>query len=86
MIIQHDWGMTELSPIGTINAPKRNIRNMDAHANYKNQIKQGRALFGYVMKVVDDEGKTLPRNGRSSVRLLSRGHWVLSNYYKKNSQ
>ncbi len=86
ILVQHGWGMTELSPIGTINAPKQNTINLDAQANSLNQLKQGRALFGYEMKVVDDKGKTLPRDGKSFGRLLSRGHWVLSQYYRnKNS-
>ena len=82
VMIQHGWGMTELSPVGTINAPKSNTKYSNTDEKYKNQLKQGRALFGYEMKVVDDDGQALPRDGKSFGRLLSRGHWVISHYYE----
>ena len=82
VMVQHGWGMTELSPVGTINAPKSSIKYSNANEKYKSQLKQGRALFGYEMKVVDDNGRALPRDGKSFGRLLSRGHWVISHYYE----
>ncbi len=84
IMVQHGWGMTELSPIGTINAPKSIIKFSNTDEKYKSQLRQGRALFGYEMKVVDDNGQALPRDGKSFGRLLSRGHWVISHYYENN--
>ena len=80
--VQHGWGMTELSPVGTINAPKPGMESMSNDEHYELQTKQGRALFGFEMKVVDDTGNAVPRDGEGFGRLLSRGYWVVSEYYK----
>ncbi|MCW8836984.1 MAG: 3-(methylthio)propionyl-CoA ligase [Rhodospirillales bacterium] len=79
--VVHGWGMTELSPVGTINAPKAGMEKMSADEKYRHQLKQGRALFGYEMKVIDDDGNALPHDGKSFGRLMSRGYWVVSEYF-----
>ena len=78
----HGWGMTELSPVGTVNALKAGMEDMSEDDVYRHQLKQGRALFGFEMKIADSNGNPLPHDGRTFGRLMSRGYWVVSEYYK----
>ena len=78
--VVHAWGMTEMSPIGTVSQFKH--APADADERYALQAKQGRVVFGVDMKVVDAAGRELPWDGRSSGELLVRGHWVLARYLK----
>ena len=80
--VRHGWGMTEMSPVGTNNAPKRKHLALDAAAQFEVAVKQGRPLYGVEMKVVDAEGNELPRDGKSSGSLLVRGPWILRRYYR----
>ncbi|MBH1971514.1 MAG: long-chain-fatty-acid--CoA ligase [Moraxellaceae bacterium] len=77
----HAWGMTELSPLGTVNSMTRAMAQMPLEQRYQKQLKQGRAVYGIEMKIVDDAGKDLPRDGKAFGRLLVRGAWVVSEYY-----
>ncbi len=77
--VLHAWGMTELSPIGTVSAPRRHGEPA-AHRRAQ-QAKQGRCPFGVDMRVVDSAGVELPWDGRSTGELQVRGHWVLQNYF-----
>lgn len=79
--IQHAWGMTELSPIGTVNTPKSKHLALDDEERFKLDIKQGRPPFGIDLKIVDDTGNELPRDGETSGDLLVRGQWVIDQYY-----
>ena len=78
----HAWGMTETSPLGTIGQliPEIVEQGWDKHVEYK--LKQGRMPFGVELKVVDDDGKELPRDGESSGHLLVRGCAVVDTYFK----
>jgi acyl-CoA synthetase (AMP-forming)/AMP-acid ligase II len=80
--VMHGWGMTEMSPVGTLNAPKKKHAGLSADARFQLSLKQGRPLYGVEMKVVDSEGGELPRDGKSSGNLLVRGPWILRRYYK----
>ena len=80
--VHHGWGMTEMSPVGTINAPKQNHSALPKEARVELALKQGRPLYGVEMKVVDAEGKELPRDGKSSGNILVRGPWILARYFK----
>jgi fatty-acyl-CoA synthase len=79
--VLHAWGMTELSPLGTVGAFKSKHRDSDAAARRQVQAKQGRAVYGIDLKVVGDDGAELPWDGRSNGELLVRGHWVVSAYF-----
>ena len=79
--VMHGWGMTEMSPVGTLNAPKGKHANVSADARFELSLKQGRPPFGVDMKVVDSEGKELPRDGKAAGNLLVRGPWILRRYY-----
>jgi len=80
--VLHAWGMTELSPLGTVCTLKPAQQALDAEQRYAVQAKQGRAVFGVDMKVVGEDGAELPWDGKSSGELLVRGPWVLSQYLK----
>jgi 3-(methylthio)propionyl---CoA ligase len=80
--VTHGWGMTEMSPIGTINNPKAKHAGLDPDAQITLAAKQGRPLFGVDMKIVDAEGRELPHDGRAAGNLLVRGPWILGRYYR----
>lgn len=78
----HAWGMTELSPMGTVCARTPELASADSHERARLQAKQGRAVFGVEMRIVNDAGESLPHDGRTFGRLLVRGPWVASGYYR----
>jgi fatty-acyl-CoA synthase len=80
--VGHAWGMTEMSPIGTIGAPPANWDSLSDEEQVEYTCKQGRSLFGVELKIVDDDGNDLPRDGVSSGRLLTRGYWIVKRYFK----
>ena len=79
----HGWGMTEMSPVGTVNAPKSKHRGLSGERRFELSLNQGRPLYGVEMKVVGGNGEELPRDGKSSGDVLVRGPWVLSRYFKE---
>jgi fatty-acyl-CoA synthase len=80
--VLHAWGMTEMSPLGTICNLKQSHLAESPQRQLEIMAKQGRAVFGVDMKIVDAEGCELPWDGRSSGDLLVRGPWILSRYFK----
>lgn len=80
----HAWGMTEMSPIGTVNAPNKGLAALPAAERYEIQRKQGKAVFGVEMKIIDDDGNELPRDGKAYGRLMVRGPWIVNAYYKSD--
>ena len=82
----HAWGMTELSPLGTVCAFKGKHMGQTPEQRQAVQAKQGRAVFGVDMKIIDPEGKELPHNGQHAGDLLVRGHWVVSRYFKEEGE
>jgi len=71
-----------MSPVGTVNAPKAKHRSLGKEERFALSLKQGRPLYGVDMKVVDGEGKELPRDGKSAGNLLVRGPCILRRYFK----
>ena len=78
----HAWGMTEMSPLGTINVPTSEMENMSKEEKYAIQLKQGKPIYGVELKVVDDAGIELPKDGESQGHLMVRGPWILQKYFK----
>jgi acyl-CoA synthetase (AMP-forming)/AMP-acid ligase II len=76
------WGMTEMSPLGTINASTADRESYGEEEFAKMRLKAGRPIFGVEMKIVDDEGNDLPWDGEAFGSLLVRGPWVCSSYFK----
>ncbi len=80
--VLHAWGMTEMSPLGTVCNLKLKHLAGTKDEQLAVQVKQGRAVFGVELKIVDAAGKELPWDGRSSGDLLVRGPWIASGYFK----
>jgi fatty-acyl-CoA synthase len=80
--VLHAWGMTEMSPVGTVATLKGKQTQLAPDEQLAIQATQGRAVYGVDMKIVDGEGKALPWDGKSSGELLVRGPWVIESYFK----
>ena len=78
----HAWGMTEMSPLGTVCTLKNKHLELSPEDKLKVRIKQGRGIFGVDFKIVDGEGQELPRDGKAFGDLLVKGPWVVSDYFK----
>jgi acyl-CoA synthetase (AMP-forming)/AMP-acid ligase II len=79
--VDHAWGMTEMSPLGTYNAPKAGEDTMPPDAVVARRLNQGRGIFGVQMKIVGEAGTELPWDGVAFGDLMVRGHWVCKRYY-----
>lgn len=81
VFLMHAWGMTELSPLGTLANPSARLMAMPLDQRYQYQRKQGRPVFGIQLKIVDSNGATLPHDGKAFGRLMVKGPWVIERYY-----
>lgn len=75
------WGMTEMSPLGSVNASPASREDYSAEEFDKLRLKAGRPIFGVDMKIVDDQGVEQPWDGVAFGSLKVRGPWVCSNYF-----
>jgi fatty-acyl-CoA synthase len=81
--VLHAWGMTEMSPLGTVS------RLMPKHADLSDRdklafkAKQGRPIYGVDLRLVDDFGKPMPHDGKTSGHLQVKGYWVADSYFKR---
>ncbi len=78
----HAWGMTEMSPIGTVCTFKAKHLEQSQDERFAVMAKQGRAVFGVDMKIVDEDGAEIPFGSDKSGDLLVRGPWILAQYFK----
>jgi len=78
----HAWGMTELSPLGTLSRLKAKHAGLPKDQQEAILAKQGKGIFGIDMRIVDGDGKVLPWDGKAAGDLEVRGHWVVSGYFK----
>lgn len=81
VFLMHAWGMTELSPLGTLGTPTARLRSLPLEARYQYQRKQGRPVFGIQLKILDGNGNPLPHDGKAFGRLMVKGPWVIERYY-----
>ncbi len=79
--VVHAWGMTETSPLGTIFAPLPGFEALSAEQQQRLKLKQGRAVPGLQLRIVDDQRRELPWDGETFGNLEVRGPWVLRRYY-----
>src|SRR5713226_1120797 len=75
------WGMTEMSPVGTLSTLKPKIAELPVGERYRYKAKQGRPIYTVELKIVDAEGREQPHDGVAMGEMLVRGPWVISGYY-----
>ena len=80
--VRQAWGMTETVAIATMTCLNSRQAEMPATARHSVMAKQGKSVFGVEVKVVDDNGCTLPRDAKSQGQVMVRGQWTVSGYYK----
>src|SRR5258706_1019438 len=80
--VLHAWGMTELSPLGTLNTFKRKHATLSPAERLALQAKQGRPIFGVNLRITDAGGKGLPHDGITFGNLEVKGPWIVREYYR----
>ena len=79
--VLHAWGMTELSPLGTVNNLKNKHLKLSSQELRELRTLQGRPPYGVELGIFDDDAKQLPNDGKSQGDLYCRGPWVLAEYF-----
>ncbi len=77
----HAWGMTELSPVGSVNRLLAKHADLPAEEQNALRVGQGRPPFGINLAIWDDEGNVLPNDGVTQGNLVVEGHWVVDSYF-----
>ena len=80
--VLHAWGMTEMSPLGTLCTLKNRHLDLPAQEKMKIRLKQGRAIYGVDMKIVGEDGRELPWDGNTYGDLYVKGPWIVREYFK----
>ena len=80
--VLHAWGMTEMSPLGTLCTLKNKHLEMSADEQMKIRLKQGRAIYGVDMKIVGEDGKEIVWDGKAYGDLHVKGPWIVGAYFK----
>ena len=80
--VLHAWGMTEMSPLGTVCNLLAKHRGCTLEQRLDLQTRQGRPIFGVEMRITDDEGRVLPHDGKAYGHLMVRGPWITRGYFK----
>jgi fatty-acyl-CoA synthase len=80
--VVHAWGMTEMSPIGSVSKLQTQHQDLDAEDRWDIKAKQGYFVPGVDARIVDEAGKELPWDGKTMGELQARGYWVVGQYYK----
>ena len=80
--VLHAWGMTELSPLGTVNSFKVKHAGWTEDARDVLREKQGRPIFGVDLEILGGEGTPLAHDGHAFGDLVARGHWVIARYFR----
>ena len=83
--VLHAWGMTEMSPLGTVCTLKNKHLTLSPEEKMKVRLKQGRGMYGVDMKIVDPDGRELPWDGKVFGDLLVKGPWIISEYFNSDA-
>jgi fatty-acyl-CoA synthase len=79
--VNHVWGHDETSPCGTSPQPSRRTAALSAREQLQRKTGQGQPIYGVDVKIADELGNEMPRDGKSSGRFMVRGPWIVSGYY-----
>jgi fatty-acyl-CoA synthase len=79
IVMTHAWGMTELSPIGSV---AREPAGVTGEAVWPYRASQGRVVCGVEARLTGDDGEVLPSDGKAVGELETRGPWITASYYK----
>ncbi|MEM6939273.1 MAG: long-chain fatty acid--CoA ligase [Pseudomonadota bacterium] len=82
----HAWGMTEMSPLGSVNQPLAKHKTLPLDEQHRLRENQGRPVFGVELEILDDQGNPLPHDGQAQGDLVTRGHWILDAYFRSTSE
>lgn len=82
----HAWGMTEMSPLGSVNMPLAKHAALPKADQHKLRESQGRVPWGVELEIVDETGAPLPHDGKTQGDLVTRGHWILNAYYRSTPE
>ena len=80
----HAWGMTEMSPVGSVNKPLAKHGDLPEAEQHRQRENQGRPVFGVELEIWDDAGNPVPHDGETQGALVTRGHWILDAYYRSD--
>ena len=80
--VRQAWGMTETVAIATMSCLDTHQAAGPAATRHAIMAKQGKSVFGVEIRVIDEDGRTLPRDGQSQGQLMVRGQWTVSGYHK----
>jgi len=80
--VLHAWGMTEMSPVGTVGTLKAQHQGQSPDERYAVMAKQGRAVYGVDIKIVDEHGAELPWGTETSGDVMVKGPWIIDTYFK----
>ena len=83
--VVHAWGMSEMSPLGTMCRLKGKHLKLSAAEQFAIKVKQGRPIFGVELEILDGDGKVLPHDGKAFGDLMVRGPWILGHYFKEEN-
>jgi fatty-acyl-CoA synthase len=81
--VVHAWGMTEMSPLGTTASLLAKHLDLPKDQQRKVLQKQGHAIYGVDLKIIDDDGHELPWDGTSYGHLLVKGPWIIASYFRQ---
>jgi len=79
----HAWGMTEMSPIGSVSHLKSDLEDASYETQLDRRAKQGLTVPGLEFKIVDDDGNEVPHDGEAFGELWVRGPWVTKEYFQR---
>jgi acyl-CoA synthetase (AMP-forming)/AMP-acid ligase II len=82
--VRQGWGMTETVAVATLSGLDSEQMKLSPAERHSIVARQGKSVFGVEIKVVDEHGATLPRDGKSQGELMVRGQWIVSGYYKSD--
>jgi acyl-CoA synthetase (AMP-forming)/AMP-acid ligase II len=80
--VRHGWGMTETTAVATMGTLMPQDLDLPPEQQHAIVARQGKSLFGVEIKVIDEKGVTVPRDGSSQGELMVRGPWILRDYFK----